>query len=458
MRAILTFLALIVGFSWLAAGASQAETWFEALVMPGKLATAHAKLESKCENCHGSFAQDTQPKLCLNCHETVAADVATGAGFHGRAPEARALSCSSCHDDHQGRDFNMVPLDAETFDHSWTDFSLVGAHTAASCESCHLTGKKFAEAPSACVDCHKLNDPHKGALGTDCSSCHVGTRWDEVKAFDHSKTKFPLVGSHVTLNCDSCHAAEVWTGLPIDCIGCHMIDDVHENRFGADCATCHESGDWAKVRFEHDRDTDFALTGKHLETDCTGCHLPGGDAAKTTTDCIGCHQADDVHKSTLGEDCASCHGTESWVQEVVFDHDLTQMPLLGLHAIVPCEGCHNSKAFSEVDIACVSCHIGDDVHKAALDTDCATCHNPNGWVFWRFDHGTQTDFLLTGAHNGLVCEACHTPGTVATDVPVACAECHQKEDIHKGTFGANCEACHGTDTFKGAQLRLPATP
>ena len=458
VRKALTLLAMTFGLLCLASNIARAESWFEMLVMPGELAEAHAKLQSNCQNCHSSFDQGTQPGLCLNCHKDVAADVTAKTGFHGRSPEAVALACSTCHNDHQGRAFNMVPLDPETFDHSKTDFALVGAHAAAPCESCHLPGKKLSQAPSACIDCHKADDAHNGTLGTDCASCHGSIRWAEVKEFDHTKTKFPLIGRHADLNCDACHEAQVWKGLPVDCVGCHKIDDVHKDRFGPDCAACHETAKWVQVRFAHDRDTKFALTGKHKTTACEGCHLLGADPKKTPQDCVGCHLADDVHKASLGTDCASCHGTNDWVQQIKFDHDLTKMPLLGMHAVVPCEGCHVSKAFGTADTACASCHMVDDVHKAALGQDCATCHNPNGWAFWRFDHDIQTDFALTGAHKNLTCEACHTPGTEATKVKTVCAECHQKQDVHKGAFGSNCGACHQTTSFKGAKLQLKPAP
>jgi hypothetical protein len=369
-----------------------------------------------------------------------------------------SLPCSTCHADHKGRDFAMVALDSETFDHALTDFTLVGAHVSVPCESCHVADKTFAQAPSACIRCHEKIEPHKGALGKDCARCHTESRWTEAKAFDHSRTKFALAGAHEKLECAACHAGEVWTGLPLECVGCHKIDDVHENRFGAVCTTCHTSAKWTEVKFDHDRDTKYDLTGKHRDTKCNACHLPGTDPKKTPQDCIGCHKADDVHAASLGTDCASCHGTKGWAQEVVFDHDLTRMPLIGMHAVVPCEGCHASKAFGATEIACASCHTPDDVHKASLGTDCATCHNPNGWAFWRFDHDSQTDFDLTGAHKGMACEGCHAANTDPAKQPVICASCHKKQDVHKGRYGADCGACHMTSTFKGAKLKLPKAP
>ena len=459
LRAFLILLALGLGLS-VSLGLSQAraETLFEQLVMPGDLANAHAKLQETCANCHSSFSQGAQPELCLDCHKPVAADIQAGTGFHGRAAEVKALPCSNCHADHQGRDFQMVSLDPDTFDHSQTDFALKGTHAGADCAACHAPGKKFAEAPGLCVDCHAKNDAHKGSLGKECAKCHVETRWTEVSAFDHGKTRFALGAAHKSLECSTCHGGQVWKGLPLDCIGCHQIDDVHKGRFGAACATCHDGAKWAQVKFLHDRDTKFALTGKHKSAKCNDCHAAGLDPKKTPQDCLSCHKKDDVHTATLGTNCAACHGTEGWRQNVAFDHDLTGLPLIGQHAVVPCEGCHLTKAFGEAQIACVSCHLPDDVHKGALGAECASCHTPNGWAFWRFDHDTQTDFRLLGAHKGLQCQACHAAGTQPAKLAVACATCHAKDDVHKGGFGKDCAACHGNETFKGAKLQPAPAP
>lgn len=457
LRQALVLLVLGLGLIFLTPAQGRAESWFEHLVMPGELAEAHAKLQTNCQNCHKSFSQGSQPELCLACHKNVAADVAAQTGFHGHSPEATALACASCHSDHQGRDFNLVRLDPETFDHTRTDFPLTDAHARVPCASCHAAGKKFAAVSSACADCHKEADPHKGALGPDCGACHTGSRWTEIKGFDHGKTKFALNGQHARLNCDACHVAQTWKGLPVDCAGCHQIDDVHKARF-PDCATCHAVEKWSQVRFDHDRDTKFALKGKHRKVECETCHQPGTEPAKAPQDCAGCHQKDDVHKASLGPDCAACHTVEGWDQGVVFDHDLTRMPLLGQHAVVPCDGCHVTKVFNEADPACVTCHADKDVHKAALGSGCGDCHTPNGWAFWRFDHGASTDFPLTGAHQGLVCAACHLPGSEPAKVAVACVSCHQKADVHKGGFGTRCETCHDTTSFKGAHLKMPQTP
>jgi hypothetical protein len=34
-----------------------------------------------------------------------------------------------------------------------------------------------------------------------------------------------------------------------------------------------------------------------------------------------------------------------------------------------------------------------------------------------------------------------------------CIACHRNDDVHLGQFGAQCQRCHSTATFKGASRR-----
>ena len=50
--------------------------------------------------------------------------------------------------------------------------------------------------------------PHGDDFDQDCSLCHVSENWkvDLTKVtFDHSLTKFNLVGQHQNVDCRSCH-------------------------------------------------------------------------------------------------------------------------------------------------------------------------------------------------------------------------------------------------------------
>ncbi len=448
------FLAMLAALWALGGAPARAQSLFERLVMPGDLIEGHADLRKNCSNCHTSFSKGAQVSLCLDCHKKVNADIRQKRGLHGRSAEVAASNCSHCHTDHIGRDANIVLLDKAVFDHAMTDFALDGAHRGVPCSGCHAQGRKFRDAPSDCVDCHKRDEPHMGRLGRDCTKCHVSTNWTDVGRFDHSRTDFPLSAAHEKVACDACHAGEIYKDLPRDCLGCHAIQDVHRGAMGAKCDSCHTGTKWTQVRFEHDRDTTFALLGAHRKAKCEACHVDNAYTATLGTACIDCHKSDDPHAGKLGDRCESCHTPQDWLQDVRFDHDLTAFPLIGQHAVASCESCHLDSAFSDTQTACIACHGPDDAHKGRLGDGCESCHNPNGWAFWIFDHDTQTDFRLTGKHSGLVCEACHTEARKADlKIPGSCIACHAGEDVHKGQFGRRCEACHGTDSWKNARLR-----
>ena len=444
--------SLLVTLSML--GGANAQSWFERLVMPGELVESHAKLEGECSNCHAPFSKGSQRQFCLNCHEYVAGDVSEKRGFHGRRPEVGAQECNHCHTDHKGRGADIVLLDEETFDHSSTDFALRGAHQGVTCGQCHEANKPFRSAATTCVYCHEKVEPHHGRLGRDCATCHAETAWSNTKAFDHSKTKFPLKGAHEKVTCQACHVGEVYKGLPTVCADCHRIQDVHGGRYGDKCETCHASSKWTEIRFDHDRDTKFALAGKHVKVKCDSCHPGDLYRDKLATACIACHRKNDPHQGQLGKACDNCHSPKGWRGEVVFDHDITRFPLIGLHVLVPCEGCHVSAAYRDASIKCADCHARDDYHEGRLGSACARCHNPNGWQRWVFDHNRQSDYPLDGAHAGLDCHACHTKAKAASlEISQDCVACHAGDDKHKGQFGRQCESCHITDNFKTVWLR-----
>ena len=529
MRARLARGALVVAGLAIAlavAAPVRAAQW-ERLVMPGKLAAPHADLESDCKNCHTGAEAGSESKLCRDCHEEVAADLANGGGFHGRSPAVAGTECRTCHPEHRGREFALIGLDRAAFDHATTDFELAGAHRRADCAGCHEAGAKFREAPSDCFACHEDDDAHAGEMGEKCGDCHEPAAWKPAK-FDHDETEFPLVGEHRDVACGLCHVATAGGGTryastPKDCGSCHRLDDAHEGRFGPACGDCHDPGGWkraefdhsktdfplrgahektacetchveppgevdlptdcgschelddphrgsrgpkcatchsevsfARTRFDHEKESGFALEGAHAQAKCESCHPAGTQAKIEDQTCVGCHRADDAHAGQLtqrGVGCAECHGQEQWSHPIRFDHDLAGFPLLGLHAALACEACHVDARFADTPRTCVACHRQDDPHRKALGPACADCHNPNGWAVWSFDHDVRTTYPLHGKHAGLQCEACHvTPTDGAVRASRDCIDCHAEDDAHRGSFGRSCESCHSEEAWENARL------
>lgn len=453
LRVLRLALAVAVLTLMVRGGPAYPQNVFEKLVNPGDLIQGHAKYEKDCNACHVPFSRQSQTQKCLDCHKEVAADRNSEKGFHGRNPQAAKSECRHCHGDHKGRDADVVGLDVETFNHAFTDFTLEGRHKTAQCGACHAKGIKFAKAPSACYDCHKKDDPHKGRLGEKCDTCHaVKDGWRKTHPFDHSKTKFPLKDAHVKVNCQACHVGERYKDLPTTCVSCHRIQDVHQGRYGGKCESCHASTKWKEIHFDHDK-TKFPLRGGHAKAKCDKCHSGNLYADKLETACVTCHKKDDPHEGRLGRQCENCHKDTGWRSKTAFDHDLTRFPLIGLHAAVPCEECHVSSNYKGTQRDCHACHK-DDHHKGTLGAGCASCHNPNGWAFWRFDHDRSTKYPLTGAHKGLECAACHKQQNVKKAVaPTNCNGCHAADDAHQGAFGKACESCHTTTRFRQTKLR-----
>jgi hypothetical protein len=169
------------------------------------------------------------------------------------------------------------------------------------------------------------------------------------------------------------------------CEACHA--DAHGGQFKKEqpCASCHVVASWTELpRFNHDRDTHFALTGKHA-----------------TATCVACHPAVSVRGMT----------TAKWV---------------GINAA--CDACH------------ADAHVGQFV-QASGKNPCETCHDAREWKTTTFAHAPPfTTYLLEGAHEKVPCSGCHPAVQVAKGatavrykpIPRACEACHA--DFHKGEF------------------------
>ncbi|MDH5255283.1 MAG: cytochrome C, partial [Gammaproteobacteria bacterium] len=320
------------------------------------------------------------------------------------------------------------------------------------CGLCHA-GQRYKDTPTTCVACHRIDDAHQGQRGTDCESCHTTAEWKEQK-FDHfRKTGFALTAGHSGLACVACHAGNDFRKAEGKaCVDCHRSDDTHQGRNGVECKTCHTTKSWKDGKFDHSKETKFALKGAHAELGCVACHKGAAKTEKLETTCVSCHRGNDPHQESLGADCGTCHGEKTWQADVRFDHDLTDFPLAGLHATTSCDSCHVDKKFAGTGSACIDCHRPDDVHKGNLGDKCADCHTPNDWRIWTFDHNAQTDFRLDGAHSDLRCVACHVrPPGEGRGMARDCGSCHRRDDRHNGQFGADCARCHNTRTFSGAR-------
>ena len=426
----------------------------------------HAPLAEKCASCHRTRSFLKLSPACASCH----ADVHKG---------ALGAACASCHS-------TAVPFKqaSAAFDHSKARFALTGAHAKVACAKCHaggvFRGLKFA----SCADCHQ--DPHRKALGADCSSCHDTASFRTTKV-DHAKTAFPLRGRHAAVACVACHRESAAKVRPKSdtCAACHR--DPHRGEFQKDCAACHDERGFRGAPFDHAARTRFPLTGRHAAARCAACHVPqaagapagpkGRPAADVSfrglkADCAACHK--DPHRGALGTACAACHGTESF-RPKEFRHPRFPELFEGAHQGLACEKCHGApkagasgppvpvseRTYRGLSTACASCHR--DPHLGQVGASCESCHAVTGAKFAavRFDHA-KTPFPLAGRHAALACEKCHAKETARfpsgngtavrlKGLGTSCAGCHK--DPHLGQLGAACASCHSPETFKVAAFR-----
>lgn len=480
---------------------------------------AHRK--AKCVECHKSVWGNKNPFMstetrffglddsCKSCHRKD--------DIHKFTPKFAAKECSACHGT------NTWKTDI-VFDHfKQTGFALVGKHADLKCANCHLPKGKSAPPKydfpglekQKCLTCHA--DFHKEGLSNKfrdgtCDRCHVQTTW-KVQNFKHDMTGFILHGKHTEVSCVNCHSKSKsfqsigkhknWVGLDTTCASCHK--DYHG--FGNElsnkgvpfkkCENCHTDTGWMmNLLFDHNRDTDYPLTGKHIGVKCFACHKPKAPSSQNKSplrfydfpqlaskNCETCHKSPHLNDPApifRKEKCSTCHTTAGWKgfeNMGHFDHSkLTRFPLTGDHTKLSCKECHvkNGKSVYKFPGSdkqfCEACHT--TVHKEQfspkfLEKPCVECHNTSTFAkLLPFNHNA-TDFKLTGAHVPLEnqCVKCHikTDHMLATKPPKPaakfqfagqatgfCESCHpnvHKDQFHKKFAETPCKECHNTDSF-----------
>jgi hypothetical protein len=251
-----------------------------------------------CDDCHSDDPFDDElDSTCVGCH----LDDDDHDGHNGR-------DCANCHTNDKWPDIKFL----HNID---TDFELHGSHETVACVDCHLEPIFDTSPETTCVSCHLEDEPHGGKQGDQCNDCHTEESWQEAPFFDHDITKFPLLGEHDNLECDSCHESQVFIGTNNQCIDCHLEDDVHENRFEDQCGDCHNPVAWDLWLFDHNARTEFILNGAHVEVACDDCHRTSlASMHRLGSSCVDCHRADDVHDGEFGQDCGRCHTEDSFTE------------------------------------------------------------------------------------------------------------------------------------------------
>ncbi len=319
----------------------------------------------------------------------VTAPKATVRSPHG----ALGQRCEDCHTFSGWSPIRSLP----EFNHDKTRFPLRGVHAGLTCTQCHVN-LLFSNVGTKCADCHA--DIHRRQMGAACERCHTVRGWRvEVKQIELHQNRFPLIGGHAAVDCESCHkqaAAGRFVGLTTNCASCHLKEyetasfDHRTLGVPPTCEVCHSMSSWFGAKFDHARF--FPLTGVHATLDCRACHQ-NGTFKGAQANCSGCHAKDFMGtkdpshvQAGFPHDCGLCHSTASWLN-ARFDHAAyANFPLTGVHATLPCVQCHVNGRYAGTPADCASCHIKDynsttdPNHRAAgFPTDCSACHNTSSW-------------------------------------------------------------------------------
>ena len=463
----------------------------------------------KCAECHDPrLIVDAKIKKLLSKpkkKETFLGSSTRCASCHfdehrGQFGKRKSIKCEQCH--------TTKPFkDAPKFDHAKTNFALLGKHQDVKCLDCHpkepdpnYSANAFPK-PRAntfsrfqpvehdqCTACHE--DPHEGRFGPQCTDCHSELGWNKIKAKGkgqkkdfHDETRYPLRGKHRAVDCKSCHLPlgkkkQVFKGLPFaQCADCHL--DAHQKQVGMECENCHTVQGFVPSTFDlaaHAK-TSYPLDGAHQAVPCIGCHpdslddprisrrlrkqlkkskrewlYTGIDFDIPSKNCSDCH--DNPHgrqfdKEIKAGGCETCHVTESFTENLKFDHNKdSRFALEGAHATTDCDGCHvkpkkGPVVYKPLTMDCQGCH--KDIHFAqfkpadAKVSQCDSCHNFEAFKpAKKFDHNNSR-FALKGKHMDVSCDKCHKTVKIGNNevtrykpMSIECAGCHQ--DFHNGAM------------------------
>lgn len=246
----------------------------------------------ECKTCHKTQVFRGTPMSCFACHQK-----------DDKHKGSLGEKCGDCHGERDWKE--------NRFDHGKTRFALLGKHRDVRCDDCHKE-RKYKNTPVACLACHKKDDVHKGQLGEKCEQCHSAQDWTRT-TFNHGRTRFPLLGGHMLVECKKCHTTAQYKDAKTECLACHEKEDVHKRRLGVQCETCHNARSWALWDYNHNTRTRFRLEGGHRGLDCYSCHKkPVAGKAVLSMACVSCHDKDDVHEGEFGRQCDKCHGVDSF--------------------------------------------------------------------------------------------------------------------------------------------------
>ncbi|MGO8997887.1 MAG: cytochrome c3 family protein [Polyangiaceae bacterium] len=286
------------------------------------------------------------------------------------------------------------------------------------------------------------------------SSCHHATTHDHMEGWGAS--------GHANVECQSCHATPLETGLKLYAESLLKTEHVtaHGKESARACTSCHEKrpAEWRLVDETQGHRAHRGLK----DVDCLSCHAAGTHATSAPERiCTKCHKDETLHKpTTLGaETCLSCHSFAASAKNV-------QPP-----TTVTCEKCHADRAallasangadvppMRDVNdhalhggVACQLCHNahGKKPKPPPGQPVCATCH--------QFENFQTKGEDKKGPEEHRLCVGCHKPHAPRESALETCVNCHEKnakgltsEGTEKTTAlkHKSCASCHVPHTWR----------
>jgi predicted CXXCH cytochrome family protein len=372
-----------------------------------------AEAGAACLQCHDGFVQESRQVWDPDLHQHPV-DMVPERELPGFFPlgDDGAMRCATCHSPHGTTDEAFaanVPNEeerAKLVRHATPDslFTRVSAEGSALCVACHadtahdgavkdmglessghLAGAKLAKAmekrapedrdvlsEEGCLGCHAVHGAAESTLtrgltdGRLCTGCHAEQSRPLVNhPVGRPDSDGPAPSNRLPLSedgevsCNTCH----------DLLGsAHALVRATPNAL---CLDCHE-------------DRKRVLAGAHAKVKgiggiaCLGCHDVHGGA--TTQDLLT-HAGNEIDPNG----CGDCHGESGKHARVG-----VRPGTLG-HTV-------DGKTHDGMDgeLTCASCH---DAHVPASDTECQTCHEPEGAAQLRGGHGETTCLDCHPAHS-----------------------------------------------------------
>ncbi len=424
----------------------------------------HAAIQ--CQDCHTNGNYQLVYTNCYPCHQTQFAQPQSPNHVLGNFNH----DCAPCH--------TSTAWLPSTFNHANTNYPLVGAHQAVSCNQCHVNDQ-YQNLPHTCWDCHATdfngttNPNHQqGQFSHDCLTCHAQTAWHPA-TFNHATTNFPLTGRHAKVQCQDCHVNGNYQLQYTDCYPCHVSNFSQPQNpnhvlgnFRHDCTPCHTTTVWIPSTFNHGN-TPFPLVGAHQAVSCNLCHV-NNQYQNLPHTCWDCHATDfngttnpNHQQGQFSHDCLTCHTQAAW-SPATFNHSTTNFPLTGAHVAATCISCHVNGNYGITYQNCYQCHQDDfsrptnPNHVTLLFSyDCTRCHTTTAWAPSTYNHDTQYFRIYSGAHRNRWnnnCTSCHpAPGQYQNfTCTTSCHPQGETNNDHQGVSGyiylsAECYRCHRND-------------